>query len=188
MRTRPQAEAGTLHVVGMDGQDEHLVGPPDVMLNLDSGWGTPASWSPDGSQIAFTNNGCGCEVWVSDVDGTHPQRIFASPGLMFGAHWSPDGRWIAFESQPAGSQGDQIMIIHPDGTGLQQVTTDGNGSWDPVWSPDGSRLVFQHGSGAGGGDAVSLWTANTDGSGLAPLTYNIGHYEWVEWGPSLAGR
>ncbi len=189
-RTRPQAETGTLHVVGMDGQDEQLVGPPDVMLNLDSSWGSPASWSPDGSRITFVNNGCGCEVWVVGSDGKDPQRIFSSAGLIFGAHWSPDGRWIAFESQPAGSQGDQVMIIHPDGTGLQQVTTgaDGNGSWDPVWSPDGSRLVFQHGSGSGGGDSVTLWTSNVDGSDLAPLTDNIGHYEWIEWGPSLGGR
>ena len=177
--------AGPLFTIDADGSNEQQVSPSDALVSPDGGWGgMPATFSPDGSQLAFaaTVDTCACTVYVVDADGGNAKQIYHDAhGLTFGAHFSPDGRWIAFESTDKSNTWDQVMLIHPDGTGLTAVTAGGSeGSWGPQWSPDGSRLVFQHGS--SGGDTVDLWTAKPDGSDLVQLTHDPGHYHTYSWG------
>ena len=185
VRAAAGAELGPLFTVNADGTNVKQVSPAEALVSPAGGWGgSSATWSPDGSKLTFaaTVGGCACAVYVVDVDGGNPRKVFASQGLIFGAHWSPDGRWIAFESQPADSTWDQVMLIHPDGTGLKIITFGGQeaGSWSPQWSPDGSKLVFQ--SGGRGGDYVDLWTSNADGSDPVQLTHDPGHYDTYSWG------
>ena len=60
-----------------------------------------ASWSPDGSTIAFTariRDTLG--IYLIDVTGANLRLLKEGEGI--GASWSPDSRWIAF------SAGDSI--------------------------------------------------------------------------------
>jgi Tol biopolymer transport system component len=62
-----------------------------------SGPATP-SWSPDGRDILFFNNGFTAEVWVMKRNGSHARRLYHSPCCVAFWHppiWSPDGKSIA---------------------------------------------------------------------------------------------
>jgi len=58
-----------------------------------------ASFSPDGSQIAFTWNGPeedNFDVYVQTVGVGSPSRLTHDPRREFSPAWSPNGTWIAF--------------------------------------------------------------------------------------------
>lgn len=90
-----------------------------------------ASWSPDGTQIAFLEYGAGW-TWltVADPSGVHYRKI-AHADYAERPEWSPDGKSIAFV------QSQSIAVIHPDGTGLRIL---GPGS-RPAWSPEGLSIA-----------------------------------------------
>lgn len=57
------------------------------------------SFSPDGSQFAFTWNGPqqdNFDIYVRTVEGGEPLRLTTDPTPEAGPAWSPDGQWIAF--------------------------------------------------------------------------------------------
>ena len=63
-----------------------------------------ASWSPDGTKIAFTTDRDGdWEIYLMDNDGSNPIRLTDSIGLDWKPIWSPDGTKIAFQSQRDGN-------------------------------------------------------------------------------------
>ncbi len=65
--------------------------------------------------------------------------------------------------------------MRPDGTGLREVALL---SLTPVWSPDSTKLLLNRLDRNG---ETSLWSANTDGSGLSKLT-NTEHLTIYAWG------
>lgn len=55
-----------------------------------------ASWSPDGTRLAFVSNRGGTEqVWLHEGDGEARQITFFPLGVRGPAAWSPDGRFLA---------------------------------------------------------------------------------------------
>jgi len=57
------------------------------------------SWSPDGTQIAFSTTRDGnSEIYVMNADGTDPQRLTSNTAPDWDPAWSPDGTQIAFTS------------------------------------------------------------------------------------------
>jgi Tol biopolymer transport system component len=89
------------------------------------------SFSPAGTQIAYTSAADGIHrLYVMDL-ATRESRLVTAETFGWGPVWSPDGKWIAFESNHldlGGQQGDgDIFIIAPDGTNLQRMT------WNPRW-------------------------------------------------------
>ena len=124
--------SGALFVVNPDGSHETRITFP-ALNQLDY----TQNWSPDGSQLAFervtfTPESETHEIWVVNVDGSNPHRLFPCPGddvcrAALLASWSPDGQWIAFSLAMGPVTNHQsadvsIWAIHPDGTGLRQIT------------------------------------------------------------------
>jgi dipeptidyl aminopeptidase/acylaminoacyl peptidase len=146
------------------------------------------TWSPDGSQIAFTGyRQYGApQIFIVPADGsavetllTDPQD-FASKGQP---DWSPDGTKIMF-TWNLGQQ--DVYVIAPDGTGQTNLTPDTMG-WNErsgVWSPDGARFAFVD-------DRffnhltfnTDIFLRNADGTGEFQLTFDEHIDDDPAWAP-----
>jgi Tol biopolymer transport system component len=116
-----------------------------------------ASWSPDGSRIAFLK---GTAPYVVSADGSGTPLALA-PSSSCGTSkpaWSPSGERIAVVLNC------EIYLVTPDGSGLTNLTNSPAHEWDPQWAPDGSKLYFVRASSETAW-VVSIWTMNPDGTG-----------------------
>ncbi len=173
-------EPSVVEVVRPDGTGLQRLSPPDLSA---SDFSVPATWSPDGSRVAFsaTKSSIGLRsLFVIGADGTGLEEISPTDVGAASAQWSPDGQWIAFTSRTC--CGPQVWIVHPDGTGARRLTagTDGSTSLAPVWSPDGSKLLF-HRDLAG---HETLRTVDLDGSADTQVAdggdgFDVGSYWWL---------
>src|SRR5579884_1948080 len=76
-----------------------------------------ATFSPDGSQVAFSWNGekqDNFDIYVKLIGTGAPLRITTDPAPDFYPAWSPDGRWIAFLHLLPDNRGT-VMLVPPLG-------------------------------------------------------------------------
>jgi Tol biopolymer transport system component len=101
------------------------------------------SWSPDGTQLAFSSARDGTpRVFVMNADGTGQRRLTRDGFSGEAPQWSPDGRAIAFVSDRDGAR--ELYAINVDGQGLARLAAGIRVTRDPpLWSPDSARIVFQ---------------------------------------------
>src|SRR6266542_2479272 len=103
-------------------------------------WGDKrASWSPDGTRIAYDSWHAGVEefdIWTMNADGSGKRRVTTSPLRDTMPAWSPTGDWIAFTRKRARSSAEDVWLIRPDGTGERLYARGG------AWSPDGRRILY----------------------------------------------
>ena len=186
---------GDLYVVNSDGSGLTRLNPEGTFVSCCG----PASWSPDGTQVAFgapilDDAGAAdfttSAVYVAEADGSGVEAITEPGAFTEAAEWSPDGDWIVFnkKSGPIGVKGSDLYLIHPDGSGLKAITTAGSaGKSDQggaVWSPDGTRLLFT--SIPGGPDqGQDLWIVDVDGTGLTQLTDTPAQVFGYSWRPGI---
>jgi TolB protein len=147
--------APTASLFTMDGGGRHL--EPLLADGID----LSASWSPDGSTIAFSRLESvsrplsEATLYLADADGTHVRGLGAVPVHGLSAAWSPDGRRLAFVSFddanaptcPAAScpPSGELYMVGADGNGLRRLTRSKADDEHPSWSPDGSRIAFASG-------------------------------------------
>lgn len=100
-----------------------------------------ASFSPDGSQIAFQSLGeqdAQWHVWVKIVGDVESRRLTTDPAPECCPAWSPDGKQIAVVKGPPGSVGIELVSpISGAGRRLRVFPVAGLLSW----SPDGRWLA-----------------------------------------------
>jgi hypothetical protein len=139
-----------------------------------------ASWSPDGTRLAFDSTRDGnTELYVMGADGSGLRRLTDDPAEDWGASWSPSGDGIAFASTRDGL-GD-IYVVDPAGGVPRRVTRDLGWAKGPTWSPDGTRIAFT--SGLTGEEDV--YSVAADGSDLRNLSRSPGSTDDVwdgRWG------
>src|SRR6185437_12163046 len=94
--------------------------------------GTDASWSPDGSHIAYLQNGA---LMVAAASGANPVQlatgIIPPSADVNGPAWSPDGMSIAVAT--ASAAGSAIEIVPLDGTTPHNAYDGPGDNVDPSW-------------------------------------------------------
>jgi Tol biopolymer transport system component len=124
----------------------------------------PGGVAPDGSFLAVLQGGAappGQPVWKVPLPTGDPVRLANYKGQDVSL--TPDGRiMVSYESD--------LTIVDADGANPRTVIS-GIDAWvgNPAMSPDGKQIAFSYYSHKGG---VSIYLANSDGSGLREIANN----------------
>jgi Tol biopolymer transport system component len=171
-----------LIVLNADGTETYLT---TIDVNTHGGFPTGGSFSPDGSQVIYSERS---SIYVVDSQGGTPKRLFTtgrrwspSCGCFFPHPWtfnptySPDGTQIAY-ADGIGDNSHQLRVMNADGSGSRVLVDEqqGHTTHNLAWSPDGEQLVFGLGTNSG------IYVVNADGSELT-LVIPDGTYPY--WSP-----
>jgi hypothetical protein len=145
-------------------------------FNLISGvLGGPATWSPNGTTIAFASGiggGNNSNIYAINVDSRGLVKLTDNTGDDIWPAWSPNGTKIAYCRDNETSSMDEVYVMNADGSNPTQLTS-GYHDIFPRWSPDSQKIVFVR-------SAQDIYVMNADGTGLALLMPN-GY--WPVWSP-----
>ncbi len=112
-----------------------------------------ASWSPDGTQIAFTSDRAGNEdIYLINADGSALRQVTTHPADDIHPAWSLDGQSLLFVSERDRPLSGEVMPLYivpiqalEAGDAEAQVrpfSPDEIFEGDPVWSANGRTVVF----------------------------------------------
>ncbi len=126
------AEKGTLYRVNADGSN--LQPLTETTSRPFSDGAAVFDWSPDGSQIVFSQGEDNPALYIINSDGTGLRLLGA--GIV--PDWSPDGSKILFTlPYPSLSLG----MMNTDGSGTEILTPSSLGV-NGRWSPDGKHILY----------------------------------------------
>jgi len=94
------------------------------------------SFSPDGSQVAFSWNGKdqnNFDIYVKLIDQVEAHRLTSDPARDMSPAWAPDGRTIAFAREGA------VYLIAPTGDGERRLAD--VRAADIEWTADSRSLI-----------------------------------------------
>jgi hypothetical protein len=131
------------------------------------------AYSPDGSQIVFSDLNTGTvrtALTVINTDGTVVRRL-REGGMQ--AAWSPDGTRIAFVDYGNPKGGEALYTIRVDGTDDRivqgSIFEHPSETSSPTWSADSQTLYFAQGrsfSWAEGSGDKDIWATSADGGAV----------------------
>jgi dipeptidyl aminopeptidase/acylaminoacyl peptidase len=165
---------------------------PPVRLAHDPGFAVGASYSPDGTLIAYESGTPtdGQALWLARADGSDARRLttgnyydignFEHSGLGFA--WSPDGTSVLFAA--GDDQAQDLYVIGIDQKGPErQITTSPLNDYGATYSPDGRHIAYLVSPPS---DFGTLMIANSDGSDAHPaLEGPTQTFQWFtpRWSP-----
>lgn len=165
---------------------------------------TPASWSPDGTRLAYlwfdvgpngrrrdTSLPMHATLYVVSADGSGRERLLDMPVDLF-FRWSPDGRRLAFSSafeDPAVKTGRApsrllsvdaaVYVLDLQTRKVARLAAVGD-SRHPSWSPDGRHIAFSAGTDNRNTD---IYVVDADGQNVKQLTTQSTSEFAPEWSP-----
>ncbi|MGD0628096.1 MAG: protein kinase [Terracidiphilus sp.] len=103
-------------------------------------------WSPDGSQILFTDMSqlpATVKAYVVPSEGGSPRMLLPEDdGFQTDPNWSPDGRKVVFCKGWNQNQSQKSVLRILDQASRQVTTIPGSdGMFSPRWSPDGRSIA-----------------------------------------------
>jgi TolB protein len=167
--TAEGASAPDLYVMNVDGSN-----PRRLTTHPDSD--TTPTWSPSGTQIAFTSDRTGrAQIFLMNADGSGLQRLNIPDGEADRATWAPAPyNEIAYTARTG--PGYDIKV-HELTTGVTRQLTFGEGTNEsPSYSPTGRHLAF---TSTRSGN-VHVFTIARDGNGIRQIT-RAGNNQTPDW-------
>jgi eukaryotic-like serine/threonine-protein kinase len=126
--------------------------PPTVVQLTSERRAGSGSFSPDGTQIAYTSageDGANWDIWLKIVGQTEARRLTTDPAPDAYPAWSPDGTQVAFVRHHTGTASVQfgfhlatgaIHLVSPVG-GRERRLSDFPARLQLSWSPDSRWLA-----------------------------------------------
>jgi Tol biopolymer transport system component len=151
-----------LFTMNADGSDIRQITGPAGPLAV-TGQKADPTWSPDGTRVAFSQQGGGAldgDIYVVTLGAGDPVNLTHHPGSDREPAWSPNGELIAFGSGRDGRS--DIWVMAPDGSSTRNLTDDREYDSSPVWSPNGRQIVFLREGG-------NLHVMDADGANIQQL-------------------
>jgi len=105
---------------------------------------TPSSWSPDGTTLAFMDEGESkgffqFDVWLLSIGDRKTRALIHTAANEITPEFSPDGRWLAYVSNESGPH--EVYVQSYPGPGERHLIST-NGGEQPAWSRDGRELFY----------------------------------------------
>ncbi|MCH2181393.1 MAG: PDZ domain-containing protein [Mariniblastus sp.] len=89
------------------------------------------------SNIAFVYDG---DLWIAQIDGSHPRRLTSHEGLETSPRFSPDGQSIAFSAEYDGNR--DVYLIPISGGVPRRLTFHPSPDNVEGFTPDGKSVLF----------------------------------------------
>jgi TolB protein len=169
--TAEGASATDLFVMNADGTGT----PRRLTTHPDSD--TTPTWSPSGTEIAFTSDRTGRpQIYIMNADGTgQPRRLNIPDGEADRATWAPSPfNEIAYTAR--NGPGYDIKIYEIASGRTRQVTYSEGTNESPAYSPSGRHLAFT----STRSGQVQVFTIGRDGNGLRQVT-RTGNNQTPDW-------
>jgi Tol biopolymer transport system component len=147
-----------------------------------------ATFSPDGTQIAFWGDNSPDSLFVVNADGSDLRKIAGDLWISTNRPpaWSPDGRTLAFSSESGPDRNDQRIYVVEATTGAVPRIVAGGGTddiqaFEPSWSPDNDWIAFV----GVGRPGSRLWLVHPSGADAHPVSTiaRVGIAQ-PQWAPS----
>ncbi len=110
-------------------------------------------------KLAFVYAG---DIWVSDRDGSNPQRLTSSPAEENNPLFSPDGQLIAFSANY--EDNTDVYFIKATGGQPQRLTWHPDADIPTGWTPDGTAVTLVSRRETDHGRSGQLYHASVNGA------------------------
>ena len=117
--------------------------PGGALRRAAQGAADGATWSPDGSEMAFVQ---GTVVYRSRSDGSSAREVARVPGVGSWLRWSPDGSRLRLTVFDKATGRSSIWEVLLSGKGARRLLTDWSQRGSECcgnWTPDGKYFLFQ---------------------------------------------
>jgi len=146
---------GTLWRSRVDGSDRLQLTNPPIFAFL-------PRWSPDGTQIAFTDIQAGrpWKIFLISAQGGEAEEMLAEKLAQNDPGWSPDGKQLVFGRY---ARSESTIQLLDKNSKKMSIIPGSQGLYSPRWSPDGRYLAA----------LTTVWTKI--------VVFDFKKQQWSDW-------